>query len=90
MTTIDCPMCQGEGYIDDLKPGGYFSRTDEQWYPLEESKPCPACKGTGNINKPQHENIFNLTPNYHLLKTEREAQRHSINDVVIQIFSKAA
>jgi RecJ-like exonuclease len=82
-------MCQGEGYIDDLKPGGYFSTSEEQWYPLEESKPCPACKGTCHINKPQHDNVFNLTPDYQLLKTDRETKRHAVNDVVINILKAA-
>ena len=89
MTSLECPMCNGEGFIADLKPGGYFSTSNEQWYPLEESKPCPACRGTGTINKPQHQNVFNVSPDYQLLKTNRETKRHSVNDVVINILKAA-
>jgi RecJ-like exonuclease len=90
MTTLECPMCNGEGFIDDLRPGGYFSRSEQQWYPLEESKPCPACRGTGHIEAPRHPNTFNQTVDYQQIKLQREAKRSATNDVVIQIFSKAA
>jgi RecJ-like exonuclease len=91
--TIDCPMCHGEGYIEEYKSGGYFSSSSEQWYPLEESKECPACHGCGSVDtdqhRPLHLNTFNTQANYQILKTEREAKRHSVNDVVVSILKAA-
>lgn len=90
MKKIDCPMCHGEGCLEDVKPGGYFNSRSEQWYPLEESKECPCCKGTGTIDKPHHDNTFNLTSNYQQLKETRETKRTRANEVVLQLLGKAA
>jgi RecJ-like exonuclease len=90
MTSTECPMCHGEGFLEEVRPGGYFSSREEQWYPLEQTSECPCCNGTGSVSKPQHENVFNLTPHYQQLKDRREAKRHSTNDVVLSILGKAA
>jgi RecJ-like exonuclease len=90
MKTIDCPMCHGEGFLEEYKPGGYFNQRSEQWYPLEQSSECPCCNGTGSVHKPQHENVFNLTPDYQQLKERREAKRHATNQVVLSFLGKAA
>jgi RecJ-like exonuclease len=90
MTSIECPMCHGEGFLEEVRAGGYFSQRSEQWYPLEESSECPCCNGTGCVNKPQHDNTFNLTSNYQHLKTQREAKRSATNEVVLSFLGKAA
>jgi RecJ-like exonuclease len=90
MTSIECPMCHGKGFLEDYRPGGYFSSREEQWYPLEQTSECPCCNSTGSVNKPQHENIFNLTPDYQQLKSVREAKRSSTNEIVLQMLDKAA
>jgi RecJ-like exonuclease len=90
MKSIECPMCHGEGFLEECKPGGYFSSRDEQWYPLEQTSECPCCNGTGTVNKPQHENVFNLTSDYQQLKTQREGKRSATNEVVLGFLGKAA
>jgi RecJ-like exonuclease len=90
MKTIECPMCHGEGFMEEVRPGGYFSSREEQWYPLEQSSECPCCKGTGSVNKPHHDNTFNLTPDYQHLKDHREAKRSATNEVVLSFLGKAA
>jgi RecJ-like exonuclease len=90
MKPLECPMCHGEGCLEDYRAGGYFSSRDEQWYPLEQSKECPCCNGTGSIDKPHHENTFNLTPDYQQLKDRREAKRSATNEVVLSFLGKAA
>lgn len=90
MKPLECPMCHGEGCLEDLRPGGYFSQRSEQWYPLEESRKCPLCKGCGEVDAPSHPNTFNLTSDYQQLKERREAKRSSSNEVVLSILGKAA
>jgi RecJ-like exonuclease len=90
MKQVECPMCHGEGFIEEYKPGGYFSSRDEQWYPLEQTSECPCCNRTGSVSKPQHENVFNLTSDYQQLKTTREARRSATNQVVLGFLGKAA
>jgi RecJ-like exonuclease len=90
MTSIECPMCHGEGFLEDYKPGGYFDSRAEQWYPLEQTSECPCCNGIGSVNKPQHENIFSLTPDYQHLKERRIAKRSSTNEIVLHLLDKAA
>ena len=45
---VDCPTCQGEGYIETYK-GSYYSQSCETWEPLETSETCPTCHGAGSI-----------------------------------------
>jgi RecJ-like exonuclease len=90
MKKIDCPMCHGEGYLEDLRPGGYFNQRSEQWYPLEEAKECPLCNGTREIEAPAHPNTFNVTSHYQQLKERREAKRSTTNQVVLSFLGKAA
>lgn len=78
----DCPMCHGEGYLEESVPGGRFDEHAEQWYPLEQSKKCPLCKGVGGIEKPHHENTFNTSPEYQTLKMQRAKKRGDTNKVV--------
>jgi RecJ-like exonuclease len=90
MKPLECPMCHGEGCLEEYRAGGYFSSREEQWYPLEKSKECPCCNGTGSVDKPYHDNTFNLTANYQQLKTTREAKRSATNEVVLSFLGKAA
>jgi RecJ-like exonuclease len=90
MNSIECPMCHCEGCLEEVRPGGYFSQRSEQWYPLEESKECPCCNGTGSIDKPHHDNTFNLTSDYQQLKEQREAKRSATSDVLIACGGKLA
>jgi hypothetical protein len=83
-------MCHGEGCLEEVRPGGYFSQRSEQWYPLEESKECPCCNGTCSVDKPHHDNTFNLTADYQQLKSTREAKRSATNEVVLSFLGKAA
>jgi RecJ-like exonuclease len=77
-----CPMCHGEGCLEECVPGGRFDAHAEQWYPLEQSKKCSLCKGAGSIEKPHHENTFNTSPEYQTLKTQRAKKRSDMNKVV--------
>lgn len=90
MKSIECPMCHGEGFIEEVRAGGYFDSRAEQWYPLEQTSECPCCNGIGSVNKPQHENVFNFTPDYQQLKERREAKRSSTNEIVLHLLDKAA
>lgn len=78
----ECLMCHGEGCLEQVVPGGRFDAHAEQWYPLEQSKKCPLCKGAGSIEKPHHENTFNASPEYQTLKTQRAKKRGDTNKVV--------
>jgi RecJ-like exonuclease len=91
MKTIDCPVCKGEGYLEETLPGGRFDKRAEQWYPVEQQRECPLCRGRRTIDKPTHDNLFNLTSDYQQLKSKREFRRSTKNDVVLGILgSKAA
>ncbi len=91
MTKIDCPICHGEGYLEESVSGGYFDSQAEQWYPIEQQRECPLCRGCGTVDKPAHENVFNLTSNYQQLKNTREFRRSTTNNVILGILgSKAA
>jgi RecJ-like exonuclease len=91
MTKVDCPVCHGEGYLEENVPGGRFEGRAEQWYPLEQQRQCPLCRGQRTIDKPTHDNLFNATSDYQQLKRKREFRRSTKNDVVLGILgSKAA
>jgi RecJ-like exonuclease len=77
--------CHGEGCLEQVVPGGRFDSRSEQWYPLEQSKKCPLCKGAGSIEKPHHENTFNTSPEYQKVKTQRAKKRGDTNKVVAYI-----
>jgi RecJ-like exonuclease len=81
----ECPMCHGEGSLEHVVAGGHFDERAEQWYPLEQSKPCPLCKGRGSIEKFHHENTFNTSPEYQILKIQRTKRRSDTNKVVAYI-----
>jgi predicted nucleic acid-binding Zn ribbon protein len=88
---IDCPSCHGEGYLEENVAGGHFDTRAEQWYPLEQQRECPLCRGKCTIDKPTHDNLFNITSDYQQLKSKREFRRSTRNDVVLGILgSKAA
>jgi hypothetical protein len=87
---VNCPMCQGEGYLEETLPGGRFDSHAEQWYPAEQQRECPLCRGQRTIDKPSHDNLFNLTSDYQQLKSKREFRRSTRNDVVLSILGKAA
>ena len=82
---IDCPLCHGEGRIEESVPSGYFDQHEGAFYPLEQSRECSLCKGAGSVETPHHENTFNLTPEYAQLKKVRASRRSSTNRVVAQI-----
>jgi hypothetical protein len=87
----DCPLCHGEGYLEEAVPGGRFDLRAEQWYPDEQQRECPLCRGQRTVGKPTHDNLFNLTSDYQQLKSKREFRRSTKNDVVLGILgSKAA
>lgn len=90
MKPLECPMCHGEGFLEEYKPGGYFDRRAEQWYPLEQSRECPLCNGNGHLDKHNHHYTFNLTGDYQQLKELHETKRTSTNEVVLRILGKAA
>jgi RecJ-like exonuclease len=77
-----CPMCHDEGHLEECVLGGHFGERAEQWYPLEQSKKCSLCKGEGSVEKPHHENTFNTSPEYQILKTQRAKKRSDTNKVV--------
>jgi RecJ-like exonuclease len=81
----ECLVCHGEGSLEQVVPGGHFDPRAEQWYPLEQSKKCSLCKGSGSIERPHHENTFNTSPEYQTLKTQRTKQRGDTNKVVAYI-----
>jgi hypothetical protein len=89
---VDCPMCHGEGSFEECVPGGRFDQRAEQWYPLEQTKTCPLCKGLRTVDKPVHDNLFNLTPDYQQRKQQKTFRRSRRNDIVLSIlgFEKAA
>ena len=82
---IDCPLCHGEGRIEESVPGGTFDQSAGTWYPLEQSRECSLCRGCGSVEAPHHENTFNATPEYAQLKQRRASKRSSTNRVVAQI-----
>ena len=82
---IDCPLCHGEGRVEESVPGGYYSQHEEAFYPLEKSRECSLCKGAGSVETPHHENTFNVTPEYAMLKQRRASKRSSTNRAVAQI-----
>lgn len=49
MNTLDCPLCHGEGSLEEVIPGGYFDASAECWYPLEHLVECPECGGCGSL-----------------------------------------
>jgi DnaJ-class molecular chaperone len=81
----ECLLCHGEGSLEHVIAGGRFDPRAEQWYPSEETKTCPLCKGAGSIEKPQHENTFNVSTEYQTLKTQRTKRRSDTNKVVAYI-----
>jgi RecJ-like exonuclease len=81
----ECLVCHGEGSLEQVVPGGHFDPRAEQWYPLEQTTICPLCKGVGSLEKPQHENTFNASPEYQTLKTQRAKRRGDTNKVVAYI-----
>jgi RecJ-like exonuclease len=82
---IYCPMCHGEGCLEQAVPGGCFDTRAEQWYPIEQSKECPLCKGSGSVDAPHHPNTFNGSSDYQHHKANREAKRKATNQVVAYI-----
>jgi hypothetical protein len=42
-------MCHGEGCLENLIPGGYYSQHDQSFYPLSQFSECPECQGVGTI-----------------------------------------
>jgi hypothetical protein len=82
MKTIDCPVCKGEGYLEENVQGGRFEGRAEQWYPTELQRTCSLCKSHRTIGAPQHENTFNHTPEYQRIKEKRAKRRSETNIVV--------
>jgi hypothetical protein len=82
---IDCPLCHGEGYLEETVPGGRFDTRAEQWYPAEQQKECALCRGQRTIDKPTHDNLFNLTSDYQQRKQQRAFRRSTKNDIVLSI-----
>ena len=83
MKRLECPLCHGEGFLEDVTPGGYFDLSAECWYPLEQTRKCDLCKGAGSVEAPNHENTFNGTPKYAQLKEGMRAKRSSTNAVAL-------
>jgi hypothetical protein len=90
MKTIDCPVCYGEGYLENAVPGGRFDPRSEQWYPAEQQRECPLCRGQCTIGKSTHDNLFNLTSDYQQLKSKRKFRRSTKNDVALGILGDKA
>jgi RecJ-like exonuclease len=42
-------MCQGEGCLENLIPGGYYNHHDQSFYPFSQLTECPECQGAGTI-----------------------------------------
>jgi DnaJ-class molecular chaperone len=49
MVEMTCSECGGEGVVEVAVPGGYFSSSQEQWYPDEEMRECEDCHGLGVV-----------------------------------------
>ena len=81
----DCPMCQGEGRIEESVMGGYYNTHSQSFEPLIQERECSLCRGCGTVDYPAHENTFNHTPEYSQLKQARAGKRSSTNKVVAQI-----
>lgn len=45
---VDCPKCEGEGYLLDGKPAVADDLDDDQW---EAAVECPECEGEGSVVK---------------------------------------
>jgi RecJ-like exonuclease len=86
---IDCPICYGEGCLEQAVPGGRFDSRAEQWYPLEQTKKCTLCKGSGSVDAPHHPNTFNASGEYAVQKANREAKRKATNQVVAYILNSS-
>ncbi len=82
---IDCPLCHGEGFLEETLPGGHFDQRAEQWYPAELQRTCSMCKGNKTIEAPHHENTFNFTPDYQRIKEKRAKRRSETNIVVAHL-----
>lgn len=82
---VDCPMCHGEGCLEECVSGRHFDERAEQWYPLEQTKECSLCKGCGSVDAPHHPNTFNDSSYYQQHKSNREAKRKATNQVVAYI-----
>jgi hypothetical protein len=82
---IDCPLCHGEGVLEETLPGGRFDARAEQWYPAELQRTCSLCKGTKTVDAPQHENTFNYTSDYQRIKDKRAKRRSETNRVVAHL-----
>lgn len=71
--TVPCAFCNGEGRFEEFI--------------------CPCCLGEGYTEKtvcdaprrerPEHERIFNTTPEYALRKERKQRVRHEHNQVVL-------
>jgi hypothetical protein len=85
----DCAGCGGEGCITETVSGGRFDSRAEQWYPDEETRVCPECNGEKTIERPQHDNLFNLTPTYQQQKLRREYSRSTKNTVILALLRAA-
>jgi hypothetical protein len=82
---IDCPLCHGEGYLEENVPGGRFDPRAEQWYPAELQRTCSLCKGTKIVDTPHYRNTFNYTPDYQRIKDKRAKRRSETNPVVAHL-----
>jgi hypothetical protein len=82
---IDCPLCHGEGCLEESVPGGRFDARAEQWYPAKLQRTCSLCKGTKTIDAPLHENTFNYIPSYQRIKERRAKRRNETNIVVAHL-----
>jgi DnaJ-class molecular chaperone len=72
---VDCPTCQGEGYIETYK-GSYYSQFLENWEPLETSETCPTCHGAGSIEHSHliaHPSIITTTNNTPTMQADNQA-----------------
>jgi hypothetical protein len=82
---VDCPLCHGEGYLEESVPGGRFDVRAEQWYPAEQQRECSLCRGGRTIDKPVHKNLFNLTSDYQQRKQQKAFRRSTKNEIVLNI-----
>jgi hypothetical protein len=82
---IDCPLCHGEGYLEENVPGGHFDTRAEQWYPAALQRTCSLCNGTKTVDAPQHENTFNFTSDYQRIKDKRAKRRSETNKVAAHL-----
>ena len=81
----DCPLCHGEGRLEESVQGGYYSTHTQSFEPLIQERECSLCHGCGTVDRPTHPNIANGTPSFVILSERRKSMRSSTNKVVAQI-----